>query len=74
MHETIEFYITTGFALSAKLALKTPNFFYCFSLILRFFLNDRRSVAVQYDTGWYATLKHPDKYGLPTVSSWVPQH
>ena len=70
MHETIKFYVTVRFALSEKLALKTPNVlikndvFRCFCAI---FQNDRRSVAVRYGTVRYGALKNSDKFALPTV-------
>ena len=59
MHETIKFYVTVRFALSEKLALKTPNVlikndvFRCFCAI---FQNDRRSVAVRYGTVRYGKI------------------
>ena len=81
MHETLKFYVTVRFALTEKLALKTPNVlikndvFRCFCAI---FQNDRRSVAVRYDTVRYGTvrygtvrygaLKNSDKFALPIVS------
>jgi hypothetical protein len=65
MHKTMKFCFTGRFALSEKLALKTPNVlikndvFRCFCAI---FQNDRRSVAVR-----YGALKNSDKFALPTV-------
>jgi hypothetical protein len=69
MHETIKFYVTVRFALSGKLALKTPNVliknvvFRCFCAI---FQNDRRSVAVR-----YGALKNSDKFALLIVYTFL---
>jgi hypothetical protein len=76
MHETIKFYVTVRFALSEKLALKTPNVLIkngvCFtdkksdkkSLILRYFI-ERYTVCC--GTVRYGALENSDKNGLPTV-------
>jgi hypothetical protein len=66
MLETIKFYVTVRFALSEKLALKTPNVLIkngVFRWFCVFFQNDRRSVAVR-----YGTLENSDKNGLLTVT------
>jgi hypothetical protein len=61
MHETIKFYDTVRFALSEKLALKTPSVlikndvFRCFCAI---FQNDRRYGTIRYGTVRYGTIRH----------------
>jgi hypothetical protein len=65
MHEAIKFYVTEPFALSEKLALKTPNVLIkncVFRLFCAIFRNDRQSVTVR-----YSALKVSDKFALPTV-------
>ena len=63
MHEAIKFYDTVRFALSEKLALKTPNvlikmaFFVDFALFFRTIDGLLR----------YGALENSDKNGLPTV-------
>ena len=63
MHETIKFYVTVRFALSDKLALKTPNVL----IKIAFFVE----IAVFFRTidGLlrYGTLENSDKNGLPIV-------
>jgi hypothetical protein len=88
MHETHNCYGTLRAI--GKISVKNAKRFdkkWRFSLILRYFQNDRRSVAVRYDavrydtvrngtirygSVRYGTLENSDKNGLPTVGKFNP--
>ena len=77
MHETIKCYVTVRFALSEKLALKTPNVliknvvYRWFRAIFRTIDGLLRYGTVRYGRVWYGTLETSDNNGLPTVQLFL---
>jgi hypothetical protein len=73
MHETIKFYVTVRFALSEKIALKTPKvlikmaFFVDFVLFFRTIDGLLRYDTVRCGTIRYGTLENSDQNGLPII-------